>query len=248
MHEKVKEVDSKVRAEMMRTVRESEDFYQKEIESLKVELHSEREKASALHDRVNELMLDSSSNTNKFSMSVQSDRTQQRLLSSENQVDILQNTLKGMDDDDDFAEMDDQIDDIVDTKMGGSYVHMEQLSQKLTHSKIEAEALRKRLRDMETTRDNLEKELSQHRKSTEQLPELQSQIETLQKELHEKNMDLQSMTEDMEEVRRMYRHQLDDLLEEKAMITPVKTRPPPKEEPSYDQIPEVIDGSGSISL
>ena len=47
--DKVKEVDSKVRVEMMRTVRESEDFYQKEIESLKVGLHSEREKASALH-------------------------------------------------------------------------------------------------------------------------------------------------------------------------------------------------------
>ena len=246
MHDKVKEVDSKVRAEMMKTVRESEDYYQKEIESLKVELHSERERASALHARVNELMSDSSSNTNNFSMSLQSDRKQQRLMSSENQVDILQNTLKGMDDD--FIEMDDQIDDIVDTKMGGSYVHMEQLSQQLTHSKIEVEALKKQLRDMETRRDSLEKELSQHRKSAEKLPELQSQIESLQKELREKNMDLQSMTEDMEEVRQMYREQLDDLLEEKAMITPVKARPPPKEKPSDDQIIEVADGSGSITV
>lgn len=248
---KMKENDAKVRTEMMKTVRESEDFYQKEIESLKSELHSEKEKSSTLNDRVHELM-SGSSNTNRSlskTISIEKSERNQKLVTSDNQINILQNTLLRLNES--FDENENPVEDndnhLQSMSEGGSFAHMEQLSQSLTAAKIEVTALKKQLRDSEERRDSLGVELAEKSSACEQLPELETKVEMLQNQLDEKILEIQALNEDIEEVRFMYRGQMEELIEQQAQNTPIKERPRITEYDSSTEIMEVIDASGMSS-
>ena len=209
----IKANESKARTEIMNNIRDSEEGYNDQIESLEVELRQERDKRTALEGKIQEMMniAPNSALANTGSNATQSPR--RNLGSKENQAAILQGTLLGLDSngDDNDEEGDEQ-----ESIASGSFAFIEQLSQALKASKLERATLRKQLDDSEERRAVLENESVKSNEATKSLPLLEAQVVQLTQEVAEKDMEIQALREDINEVRQMYRTQLNVLLEEKT--------------------------------
>jgi len=209
---------AKVRSEMTKTMVESEERHQAQIKAMQNELNDERDKRSQLQRQVKELMENAgtleaiSTPTTGIVMKT---KVPKKLRSAEGQVDILANTLSGLD-----LGMEDDIHDVeVDaTENGGpsSFAAMEQLDQRLKAATVEVEALRRSLAASERTRESLVEELGETRQAKEKLPLFEQKVQELSQENRQKDMEIMTLTEDIAEVRQLYRTQLNALLEEKA--------------------------------
>ena len=221
---KVLEGASKVRNEMMQTVVDSEERYRSQIDSLEEALDEERQRRVLLEKQMDDLVqsvssLDFRHTTHNTSNGGQhSPEKERKLISASNQASILQSTLAGFDsdiDDDDVDDDDGQSPG--ERQAGGSFAAMEQLSLGLKGAKTELEALRKQLVTSEETRASLLDELGNARQAVEKLPLFEQRISELTMEVKLKEMEIQGLKDDIADVKFLYRSQLDDLLEAKAI-------------------------------
>ncbi len=219
-----KENESKIRTEMVISLRESEERYNDNVESLEVDLRQEKDRRIALEEKIKEI--NASALTTMKSSNGNSDstgRTKKRSLGGkDNQVDILQSTLYGLNGNDSDEE-DEEENDSENVATGGvqeSFAFIEQLSQALKAAKSEKELLRKQLLDSEEKRNVLENECVLSKDAVDKLPRLEAQILELTQINEEKDLEIQGLSQDIFEVRQMYRSQLDVLLEEKASGSP----------------------------
>jgi predicted nucleic acid-binding Zn-ribbon protein len=218
----LKDIESNVRAEFFNTLREDEERFNDQVESLEVELRQERERRTSLEEKIQEMMEAEQKYDGSEMSSVQkSAKSPKRNLGSKvNQADILQDTLFGIDPDDDDDDDDDvnstDLDpEVKDEKMNngtGSFAFIEQLSQSLKATKSERDTLRKQLDESEERRGVLENEAIASIEATQALPLLRAQASQLARDANEKDMEIQALQEDINEVRDIYKTQLNTLL------------------------------------
>lgn len=207
---------AKVRSELSQSIIESEERHQAQIESLEAEVADERQRRESLMKQLDALAQNMSavefSQTSGVSTGEQSSSEQeQKLRGATNQASILQDTLLGMDSDND----DDENDEVVNMQ-GGSFAAMEQLSQGLKAAKLELETLRSELATSEESREHLVAELTEMRQAAEKLTFFENKVSELTMEANLKDMELKGLQDDIADVKFLYRQQLDALLEEKA--------------------------------
>jgi chromosome segregation ATPase len=215
---KASEGASKVRNEMMQTVVDSEERYRSQIDSLEEALEEESQRRALLETQMNDLVqsvssLDFSHNSHTGNWGHHSPEKERKLISASNQASILQSTLSGFDSDID----DDDEQSPGERQAGGSFAAMEQLSLGLKGAKTELEALRKQLVTSEEIRASLLDELGAARQAVEKLPLFEQKISELTMEVKLKEMEIQGLKDDIADVKFLYRSQLDDLLEAKAI-------------------------------
>ena len=231
---------SKVRNEMMQTVVDSEERYRSQIDSLEEALDEERQRRVLLEKQMDDLVqsvssLDFRHTTHNTSNGGQhSPEKERKLISASNQASILQSTLAGFDSDiDDDDDVDDDGQSPGERQAGGSFAAMEQLSLGLKGAKTELEALRKQLVTSEEIRASLLDELGNARQAVEKLPLFEQRISELTMEVKLKEMEIQGLKDDIADVKFLYRSQLDDLLEAKA-ISPLL-------QPEDDETQNIVD-------
>ncbi len=212
-----KENETKIRTEMMNSMKESEERYSDQIESLQVDIRQEREKRSLLEEKIKEInnaaLLPARNTVAKKSSEKRS------LGGKANQVDILQDTLMGLNGIDYANEEEEEEEEGEPPLQQGateSFAFIESLSQALKAANSERESLRKQLLDSEEKRSVLENECALNKDASEKLPLLESEVADLKKQIAEKDLEMAGLREDIADVRAMYRAQLDVLLEEKA--------------------------------
>lgn len=221
---KVLEGASKVRNEMMQTVVDSEERYRSQIDSLEEALDEERQRRVLLEKQMDDLVqsvssLDFRHTTHNTSNGGQhSPEKERKLISASNQASILQSTLAGFDSDIDDDDVEDDGQSPGERQAGGSFAAMEQLSLGLKGAKTELEALRKQLVTSEEIRASLLDELGNARQAVEKLPLFEQRISELTMEVKLKEMEIQGLKDDIADVKFLYRSQLDDLLEAKAIL------------------------------
>jgi predicted nucleic acid-binding Zn-ribbon protein len=218
----LKDIESNVRAEFFNTLREDEERFNDQVESLEVELRQERERRTSLEEKIQEMMeAEQKYDASEMSSVQKSAKSPKRNLGSKaNQADILQDTLFGIDPDDDDDDDDDvnstDLDsEVKDEKMNngtGSFAFIEQLSQSLKATKSERDTLRKQLDESEERRGVLENEAIASIEVTQALPLLRAQASQLARDANEKDMEIQALQEDINEVRDIYKTQLNTLL------------------------------------
>ncbi|EJK68131.1 hypothetical protein THAOC_10720 [Thalassiosira oceanica] len=213
---------AKVRSEMMQTVVDSEQRYRSDIESLEEQLEVERRRRTDIEKQLDDL----ADSVAAAEFAQQENRSQaispakaKELVEATDQASILQDTLGGIDSDEEDGE---------ENKLGverhGSFAAMEQLSLGLKGAKIELEALRKQLASSEETRESLVEELGEARQAVEKLPLFEQKVSELTMEINLKDMEIKGLQDDIADVRFLYRTQLDALLEEK-MSGPQQPQP-----------------------
>jgi hypothetical protein len=173
-----------------------------------------------------------------------------RLGEKVDQVDILQDTLLGLDDensDDESSDEEALVDDTYQVKEKGSYAFMEQLSQALKVAKLEREALRKQLQESEERRSELENDSVRNGEAAATLPKLETELEETKRELKEKCLEIQGLREDISDVRQMYRAQLDALLEEKVNDSNVNTNHVVRQQEDVSKQHEALSSIGKES-
>jgi len=207
--------NSKVRLELTNNFQETEERHIDHIESLGVELRQEKEKRSVLEKKIKEMML--SPETLAAVTNVKPEK-KRNLSKAANQVDILNDTLLGLDDNDDSS--DEYEEREIASSATGSFAFIEQLSQALKASKLERETLRNQLDDSEERRSVLENETIINREAAKKLQETEKQTSDLSNQVMEKDREIQNLQEDILEVRQMYRTQLDALLGEVVEAKP----------------------------
>ena len=217
---KASEGASKVRNEMMQTVVDSEERYRSQIDSLEEALEEESQRRALIETQMNDLVqsvssLDFSHNSHTGNGGHHSPEKERKLISASNQASILQSTLAGFDSDIDDDDDDEQSPG--ERQAGGSFAAMEQLSLGLKGAKTELEALRKQLVTSEEIRASLLDELGAARQAVEKLPLFEQKISELTMEVKLKEMEIQGLKDDIADVKFLYRSQLDDLLEAKAI-------------------------------
>lgn len=211
--------ESKIRNELVVSLRESEERYNDHIESLEVDLRQEKDKRLLLEEKIKEI------NASTFMTSTNKGVTDKKprkrnLGGKDNQADILQSTLFGISGVESIS--DDENEDSIENESSthentqGSFAFIEQLSQALKAAKSEKESLRKQLMDSEEKRTLLENESVLYKDASEKLPALEARVSELTKLNMEKDLEIEAVNQDIFEVRQMYRSQLDVLLEEKA--------------------------------
>ena len=230
-----------VRTEMMQTVLNSEERYQVQIQLLQRDLQEEKGKRTQLERQLGNLAETSGiiaqttsvgdSINGSYSFHASSSSKPKKLKYATDQADILQSTLVGLADDNSDDEVGEEDDpyaaDVASGESGpssGSFAAMEQLSQGLRGARVELDALRSRLASSEETREALVLELATARAATEKLPLFEARVTELTRDVEEKSFEILGLREDIHEVRLMYRGQLDALLEEKAMNTPMQVK------------------------
>lgn len=213
----LKDIELNVRTEFLNTLRENEERFNDQVESLEVEVRQERDRRKSLEEKI-QVMMDTAEAYEGSEMSLvqKSAKSPKRNLGSKaNQADILQDTLVGIDPDGD-----DDV-NITDLKGGkeehisngtGSFAFIEQLSQALKATKSEMDTLRKQLDESEDRRGVLENEAVASEESTRALPLLRAQSVQLTREVNERDMEIQALQEDINEVRDIYKSQLNALL------------------------------------
>ncbi len=219
-----KENESKIRNQMVANLQESEERYNDRIESLEVDLRQEREKRSLLEDKIKQITSASALLPTPSNGTLNKKPVKKRSLSGKtNQVDILQDTLVGLDgvvESGSESDLEEENSFDNDSSPNGgateSFAFIEQLSQALKAAKSERESLRKQLLESEEKRSVLENECVLHKDASEHLPRLEAEVAELGQMLAEKDFELQGLREDIADVKQMYRAQLDVLLEEKT--------------------------------
>jgi flagellar biosynthesis chaperone FliJ len=211
---------SKVRNEMMQNVVDSEERYRSQIDSLEEALDEERQRRALLEKQMDDLVqsvssLDFRHNTHTSNGGQHSPEKERKLISASNQASILQSTLAGFDSDIDDDDDDGQSPG--ERQAGGSFAAMEQLSLGLKGAKTELEALRKQLVTSEETIASLLDELGNARQAVEKMPLFEQKISELTMEVKLKEMEIQGLKDDIADVKFLYRSQLDELLEAKAI-------------------------------
>lgn len=222
---KASEGASKVRNQMMQTVVDSEERYRSQIDSLEEALDEERQRRATLEKQMDDLVqsvssLDFRHNTHTSNGGQHSPEKERKLISASNQASILQSTLAGFhsDIDDDDDDDDDYGQSPGERQSGSSFAAMEQLSLGLKGAKTELEALGKQLVTSEEIRTSLLDELGTARQAVEKLPLFEQKISELTIEVKLKEMEIQGFKEDIADVKFLYRSQLDNLLEAKAIL------------------------------
>lgn len=216
-----KENESRIRNELMSSMKESEEHYDDQIESLKVDIRQEKEKRLQLEEKIKQLNT-SSILPSSMNGGVKKSPVQKRSLGGKvNQVDILQDTLmglNGLDYNDDNDEEEETVEDEPPLQQGTteSFAFIEQLSQALKAANSERESLRKQLLESEKKRTQLENECALRKEASTKLPIVEAQMADLTRQIAEKDLEMSGLREDIADVRAMYRSQLDILLEEKA--------------------------------
>jgi chromosome segregation ATPase len=209
---------SKVRSDMMQTVVESEERYRAQIETVEKELREQRDIRSQLERQVEQLLESTGMiqmpAPGEYSSSLKEKRA--KLRSSQDQAEILANTLTGLDseDDEDGAASEDE----ENAPRAGlnSFAAMEELNQRLRGTSTELTSLRQQLAELERTRESLMEELVEARQAKEKLPLFEAKVKELREENREKELELMGLRDDIAEVGHLYRTQLNALLEEKA--------------------------------
>lgn len=220
---KASEGASKVRNEMMQTIVDSEERYRSQIDSLEEAVDEERQRRLTLEKQMNDLVqsvssLDFRHNTHTSNGGQHSPERERKLISASNQASILQSTLAGFDSDiDDDDDDDDDGQSPGERQYGSSFAAMEQLSLGLKGAKTELEALRKQLVTSEEIRTSLLDELGTARQAVEKLSLFEQKVSELTMEVKLKEMEIQGLKEDIADVKFLYRSQLDDLIEAKAI-------------------------------
>ena len=212
-----KEKESKIRSDLMMRLRENEERNNDHIESLQVDLRQEREKRLSLEEKIKEINMSSLVPKATNYVNETPKKAKKRTLGGKlNQVDILQDTLLGLNGIDNDSESDDET--LVEN-VGGpqeSFAFIEQLSQALKAANNERESLRGQLLESEEKRRLLENECVLNKGASTKLPTLEAEIIQIRRLNQEKDMEIEGLSQDIFEVRQMYRTQLDVLLEEKA--------------------------------
>lgn len=214
--EQTKENESKLRSEMIMSFRENEERYNDSLESLEVDLRQEKEKRLLLEEKIKEI--NTSTLASSEMSSVSHIKSKKRSLSGKDkQADILQSTLFGINGVEDESDNEDNDNDPSSNEgVQESFAFIEQLSQALKAAKSDKESLRKQLLESEEKRTILENECAMSRDAIQRLPSLEARVSELMQSNEEKDMEIGGLTQDIFEVRKMYRSQLDVLLEEKA--------------------------------
>ena len=210
---------AKARSEMMKSVVDSEEKYQQQIEALEEDVEAERQKRTNLEEQLDDLAKSaeeatmSKGNNGNVEMSPQ---RKKKLKASTNQASILHDALVGFDSEEDDDEDEDRV--VMNQAQNGlgSFAAMEQLSQGLKGAKVELQALRKQLEASEETRESLVAELGEARLAVEKLPLFEEKVSELTMEINLKNMEIKALQDDIADVRFLYRQQLDSLLEERV--------------------------------
>jgi hypothetical protein len=212
-----KEKESKIRSDLMMRLRENEERNNDHIESLQVDLRQEREKRLSLEEKIKEINMSSLVPKATNYVNETPKKAKKRTLGGKvNQVDILQDTLLGLNGIDNDSESDDETSV---ENVGGpqeSFAFIEQLSQALKAANNERESLRGQLLESEEKRRLLENECVLNKGASTKLPTLEAEIIQIRRLNQEKDMEIEGLSQDIFEVRQMYRTQLDVLLEEKA--------------------------------
>lgn len=216
----LKDSESKARVEFLGTLRDNEDRFNDNIESLEVELRQERDKRESLEQKIEEMMATSQTYVGSTLPSVQNgEKSPKRNLGRKaNEADILHDTLLGLgpddDDDDDISSsnLNDQGTEDQTSNSTGSFAFIEQLSQALKATKSERDTLHKQLTESEERRGVLENEAVANQEATKDLPLLKAQVAQLTREVNEKDMEIQALQEDINDVRDMYKSQLNSLI------------------------------------
>ena len=223
-----RENESRIRNEMMNSMKESEERYNDHVESLEVDIRQERERRSQLEDKIKELNTSAMLQIPSTNGSTKKTPKKRNLRGKVNQVDILQDTLMGLsgvDYDDEEEEEEEEFEDDPVPQQGTtqSFAFIEQLSQALKAANSERESLRKQLLDSEEKRTVLENQCALSKDASERLPVVEAQVADLTKQIAEKDLEMRGLREDIADVRAMYRSQLDVLLEEKATGQPSRS-------------------------
>ena len=217
----LKDSESKARAEFLGTLRDNEDRFNDNIESIEVELRQERDKRESLEEKIEEMMATSQTYVGSTLPSLQNGaKSPKRNLGRKaNEADILHDTLLGLgtdddDDDDDMnsSNLNDQGTEDQTSNSTGSFAFIEQLSQALKATKSERDTLHKQLTESEERRGVLENEAVANQEATKDLPLLKAQMAQLTREVNEKDMEIQALQEDINDVRDMYKSQLNSLM------------------------------------
>eukprot|EP00566_Odontella_aurita_P002271 CAMPEP_0113571568 /NCGR_PEP_ID=MMETSP0015_2-20120614/25623_1 /TAXON_ID=2838 /ORGANISM="Odontella" /LENGTH=1046 /DNA_ID=CAMNT_0000474527 /DNA_START=162 /DNA_END=3302 /DNA_ORIENTATION=- /assembly_acc=CAM_ASM_000160 len=225
---------TKVRTEMMQTVLDSEERYRAQITNLKRELKEEKGRRAEMEGGLEDLaetsgMMVQQTQSGESTGGPMPVARPKKLKSATDQADILQSAMTGLvDGEDDESDAETESESKGAAAEGGtgnattgSFAAMEQLSQGLRGARIEIDTLRGQLASSEETREVLVAELANTRVAAEKLPLFEARVAELAKEVEEKDFEIMALREDIVEVRMMYRGQLDALLEEKAMNTPI---------------------------
>lgn len=250
--ENSKNEEVKAKHETVKKLRDTEDHYRDQLEAIETELRQEREERSSLETRLQALVTSASLeplSTNSGGTTSKK-KMNRRLGEKVDQVDILQDTLLGLDDensDDESSDEEALVDDTYQVKEKGSYAFMEQLSQALKVAKLEREALRKQLQESEERRSELENDSVRNGEAAATLPKLETELEETKRELKEKCLEIQGLREDISDVRQMYRAQLDALLEEKVNDSNVNTNHVVRQQEDVSKQHEALSSIGKES-
>ena len=254
--ENTKNEEARAKNEMVKKIKDIENQYRDQLDAVETELRREREERISVETKLLALVTSASLEplSSKAGEMTGTTKKSRQLGDKVDQVDILQDTLLGLDDDgseEEIHEQDSRVEDTFGGKEKGSFAFMEQLSQALKVSKIEREALRKQLQESEERRSEVENDSVRGREASAILPKLEAELEETKRVLKEKCQEIQGLREDISEVRQMYRVQLNDLLEEKVNDLKGKTVNETKQQekslPATDKA-NLDDGGNAVSM
>jgi len=200
---------SRVRSEMSQTVVEMEERHTSQLDSVKEDLRHQKDKCMQLENQLeklveNEALLIPA----EMQPATLSNANPKKLVQSENQVDILNGALGGLDSDgeeDEGAQMD-------SSNNAGSFAALSEYASRIKSINAELTTLRQRLSDSEKVRAELVEELGETRVAKEKLPLFETKVVELTEENRRLNLEVQALEEDMNEIRTSYQTQINTLM------------------------------------